>query len=296
MSWVFYILFANTFFSISDLFDKFFNSKKIKSVYTFGVLVNLAYFIPIFITSLFLWKTFVFGTPMIWALVGQIFYFFMWIFFWKAIKTGEISRVISIFFTQPVFSAILGILIFKEIVLPVKWLGIILITIGGIFSSFENKRVKKGFDKVYLFAFISAIFALFGNIISKYAMIKIPPLTVLLIQFYGSFLLYGLFLLNKNIFNEVKNNLVGKKSFYIIFIRTLINYAGNCFFVLSLSAGPISLVSALNSTQPLFILVFSTLATLFFPKIIKEKIDKANLTIKISAAVLIVLGAIIVSV
>jgi len=93
----------------------------------------------------------------------------------------------------------------------------------------------------------------------------------------------------------VKKNLIDKKSFSIIYIRSLISFAGSCYFVLALSAAPISSVSAFNGTQPLFVLVFSIFMSVFFPKIIKENIEKVNLITKIIAASLIVVGAVIIS-
>ena len=295
MSWIFYIFISVNLFSLASIFDKFFVSKKFKNIYSFAVVLNILYLIFIVVTTIYLRDTFIFGWPFFWAAVSGLIYFFMWIFWWKALTTGEVSRVSAIFFTQPLFSAFLAVIFLKENLSSLKWLAIIFIVAGAILSSWENKKTKSRFNQAYIFVLLAAIISAFGNTISKYAMIDLPALTVQVIGYFAALPLFLLFLKDKEVFKEVKNSFSNFKSLSMMFLRSAVGYVAICAFMLAVGAGPISLVSALNGVQPLVILVYSTLISIFLPRIIKEEISKRALFTKAIAIILIITGAVIIS-
>ncbi|MFH0979702.1 MAG: EamA family transporter [Candidatus Roizmanbacteria bacterium] len=295
MSWIFYSLLAVNIYSLINLFDKFFLSKKFKSIYSFLLLLNIAYFIFYFLYSIIFWKTYIFNGSFIWAMASGLFYFFMWVFWFKALSGGEVSRSSAIFFTQPIFSSILAVIFLGEILNSIKWLAVIAIVIGAIFSSIETKKIKKGFNSAYIFAFLAAIVSAVGNTISKYAINNLSALTVGAVGYFATLPLYFIFLKDKQVLNEVRSKLTDKKSTVIMIFRGLFGYLAICFFMLALGNGPASLVSALNGGQPLMILIYSTFITIFFPKFIKEEISIKALVYKIISVALIVFGAVVIS-
>ena len=295
MSWIFYTFLAVNFSSITNIFDKFFVSKKYKSIYSFAVVINIAYLIFFSITAIFIRNTFILNWGLFWTIVASLAYYLMWIFWWKALTTGEVSRVIAIFFTSPILNALLAAMFLKESLSWSKWLAIFFIVVGGVLSTWEEKKAKKNFNKAYIFALLAAVFASFGNILSKQAMVYWQPLTVQVVGYLVALPLYLLLLVNKQVFSEVKKTLVNLRSFLFIFLRGFMGFLATCSFTLAVGAGPVSLVVALNGTQPLLILVYSTLISIFFPKFIKEEISRKALSTKAIAIIMIVIGAIIIS-
>ena len=295
MSWIILTLLANTFFSLTNIFDKFFNSKKIKSVYTFAFLLNLIYFFFIIAVSLFMWKTFVINWSVLYSAIAGVLWFLMWIFFWKAMQTGEVSRVTAIFFAQPIFSAIIAVLFFGEKLNSFKWLAILMIVVGAFLSSWEGKNKKFTFNKAYLFAIAAALLSASGNAISKFAMNGLPSLTVNSVAFFSTIPLYLLLLKNKKVFVEVKKNLKDRAVMTQFFVRGLIGYLGIFSWMLALGAGPLALTSALSGTQPIFVLILSIVCSILLPKYIHEEISKKSLIEKSLAIFLIVAGAMIIS-
>ena len=295
MSWITLALLANIFFGLANIFDKFFNSKKIKSVYTFAILVNLIYLGFVVVITFILRDTFTAGLPAVYSSIAGLLWFFMWIFFWKAMQTGEASRVSAIFFSQPLFSAVIAVLFLGETLNSQKWLGILFIVIGAFLSSWEGKGNKNGFKKAYVFAIIAALLSALGNAVSKYAMSDLPSLTVNSIAFYATIPLYLVLLRNEEVFKEVKENLLNKKVMFQFLIRGTIGYAGIIAFMLSLGQGKYSLVSAISGTQPLFVLILSVLFTVLMPKTIHEEISRKSLMEKSLAITLIVVGAMMIS-
>ncbi len=295
MSWILYAFLANVLFAFTVIFDKFVNAKKIKSVYSFGIVLNAVYFVFILITTYFQRNTFVLGPSALYSVVAGILWFFMWIFFWKALQQGEASRVSAIFFTQPIYSALIGISFLHESLNFLKWVGIVVIVIGAILSSLGGESHKKEVRTAYLFALLAAVFSSVGNSVSKYAMNGLPPLTVNCIAFYATIPLYLFILKDKKILQEVVAALTDKRLMMQFSIRGLLGYVGIMLNMTAFGLGPLSLITAILGTQPMVILVISLLAALVFPKIIHEELGKKTLVPKLAALLLTVAGVVMIS-
>ena len=204
MSWIIFTFFSVGFFSLNNIFDKYFISKRYKNIYSFAVIINIVYLFFFTIVGYFIRQTFILNQGLFWTIFASLSYFCMWIFWWKALTTGEVSRVIAIFFSNPIFNALLAVIFLKETLTVSKWLAIFLIVSGAILSTWEGKKTKTGFNKAYFFALLAAIFASIGNVISKQAMIYWTPMTVQVVGYLFTLPLFLLFLLNKEVLLETK--------------------------------------------------------------------------------------------
>ena len=295
MSWIALALLANLFFGFSVLLDKFLNTKKIKHVYSFAVILNTVYLVFILITTYLQWGTFVMGKSALLSALAGFFWFFMWIFFWKAMQRGEATRVSAIFFSQPIYSSLIGVFFFNESLTILKWAGIAIIVIGAILSSLGGESHKKEVKIAYLFALLSAVFSSIGNSISKFAMMNMPSLTVNCIAFYSSIPLYIFLLKSPSVRSEILGAFKNTRLLLQFGIRGIFGYMGIIAFMASLSSGPISLVTALSGTQPIFVLILSLVASALFPRLIHEEFGKGVLGTKLLALLLTVIGILLVS-
>lgn len=295
MSWILLSLFANVFFGLSVILDKFLNTKKIKSVYSFAVILNCIYLGFIIVTTYIQRDTFKFGNGALYSAIAGFFWFFMWIFFWKAMQKGEATRVSAIFFSQPIYSSLIGMFFFHESLNFLKWIGILVIVVGAVLSSLGGESHKKEVRSAYVFALLSALFSSIGNSISKYAMQDLPSLTVNCIAFYSSIPLYIFLLKNSVVRKEIVYALTNKMLLLQFSIRGFFGYMGIITFMSALSSGPISLVTAVSGTQPIFVLLFSLIISFMYPKVIHEEFGGKTLPAKLTALFLTVLGILLIS-
>ena len=70
----------------------------------------------------------------------------------------------------------------------------------------------------------------------------------------------------------------------------MIGNLGIMLNIKSLSLGPVSLVFSMEGLQVIYVFIMALLLSLFFPKIIKEEIDKKNIILKTSALIIILAG------
>jgi len=234
------------------------------------------------------------GWPLFMAVLSGPVYFLMWVFWWQSLKSGEISRSVAIFSTAPLFNALLAVLFLGEHLTSFKWLAIFLIVTGAAICSWENKPGSR-FNFAYILAVLAAIFQAIGNVVSKFAMKEISPLTIYVICFYASLPLYLILLTKRGVLTEVKVNLIDKKVVIGLFFRSFILFMAILLFYLALASGPVSEVSAMGGTGPLFALFYSTIISLFWPKFIKEDLRRQVLLAKTVAIILIVAGVVLIN-
>ncbi len=294
MSW-FWLTFINTnLFSLVNLVDKFFCAKKFKNTYSFAAIIYLASAIFILALSFFVDWSGLYGWPFFWALASGPIYFLMWILYWRALATTEVSRVVAIFNIAPIFNALLAAIFLNEVLSGSKWLAIFLIVSGAVLASWENKKNGK-FDPVYLLVVLAAMVNAVGNVASKFATIQINALSLYPLSFLGSLPLHLWLLTKKEVSLEIKTNLSNKKTTSVILIRSLIAFIAICLFYLAMERGPISLISAVAGIGPLLVFIYSTAMSFFFPHLIKEEISCQALIQKSAAIILIVIGIILIN-
>jgi transporter family protein len=297
MTWFVLILLATGLFALVDVTDKFLCEKRFKNIFAFGVAVNLLALIFIVGLSLFTKLSFSPGWPLFFDIISGPLYALMWVLIWQSYKYGEVSRAIAILSVSPIFSALLAILFLGERLTSLKWLAIILIVTGAIICSWEktkNSRLSR-FNPAYLLVILAALVTSIGSVISKVALSEISPLAVYIISFYASLPIFLLLLTRQDIRQEIKVNLQDKRGVLILFLRIFFSFVGSCLFYFALVSGPVSLIMTVNSTAPAFVFIYSTIISLFWPKIIKEELTKSVLISKALAIILILTGALIIN-
>ena len=297
MSWLSLVLISVNFSAVSGIFDKFFCSKKFKNVLSYLVLGNLLQ-LPFLISLLFFVKHSIpLGWPLLFALLSGPLFFAMWFLYFKALVSAEASRVGAIFNVTLIFNLILATLLLGERLTNVKILAIILIFIGATICSYEKEKLKKEkFNPAYLLVILSALIASIGNILTKAAVETVSPLSTYLLSYSAGLPIFLGLLLKKPIRNEIKEHLLSNKNVGLIFFNKTLSFFSVCLYYLALAKGPVSLIGAVsNGVYPLLMFIYTTISSLFFPHIIKERIEKEVIFLKLLAIVLIVGGVVIIS-
>ena len=78
-------------------------------------------------------------------------------------------------------------------------------------------------------------------------------------------------------------------------INQLLNIAGVLAITLAMTTGYVTLVNALASIQPFFVLVLTLIASFFLPNLLEEQLKGLVLIKKFIATCLIFIGVILVS-
>ena len=208
------------------------------------------------------------------------------------LKSDEATRAIAITQTNPIAVAILAIYFLDETLNVVQWVSIVLIIIGAILISLRKFADHRVFlpSRSMPVLLISSIGLGTGFFSAKYALGYLDIWEVFPLQQLGVVFVFTAFALPsvwKNLFISLrkKNTLL-----LMIFGEGVLPIIAIILGLLASDLGPISLVSAVLSTRPLFVFIISTFLSTSQWKLMDDKLTKQTLLIKGVSISLIITG------
>lgn len=293
MSWIIFSILAALSLAIVNILDKFILTKWIKNP---TLLIMLLGIVGI-VVSFFIWI--VHGLSglsffnMVLALVASIFYLLTNLFYFKAAQTEEISRIAPLLRLTPFFVLIFAYFFLGEIFGFIKYLGITLLIIGSLLICIKGS-IKLSFGKPFWFMMVAVISSAVSTIITKhllnyadfwtiFAYLRIGVFVALIPVFYWNY---------SDLILAVKKQ--GKKIIWLLSLNELLLLLSVLFMTIAFSLNSATLVTALFSIHPFFVLIFAVILSRFYPHIIKEEIKKSDIALKIIAIILIFIGVILI--
>jgi len=290
--WVIFSILAALCWAIVSIVDKYVLTKWVRKpivpVMILGIIGLLA--------SLFIYLFHGFSPlsylNIIWAFVAGVLYILSMLFYFKAAKIEEISRIAPLWYLTPVFVLILAAIFLGEVFPLIKYLGIFLLVTGAIIISLKNLE-KISIGRAFWFMILASLVLSGEAVITKHLLnftdfwtvfsyIKIGTIFALIPIFYFSF---------KDLTSTVKEH--GKKVIGVISLAEILNLVGKVFITIAIATGYVTLVNALSSVQPFFVLLFAVILSIFYPSIIKEELNKPIIVQKLVAIILMFIGAIL---
>ncbi len=213
--------------------------------------------------------------------------------YFRAIKVDEVSRIIPLYQLAPLFVLIFATIFLGEVFTAITYVGIFLVVSGSFLITYrvsEGIRIGRGIR----FMVASVLLMSMSSVLTKYLLGFTDYWTVFSYSTLGTFVaLIPFALLHlKDIRTTARRH--GAKSLGVIAVRDVINYLGVLCMFVAVSAGFVTLARTLTSLQPFFVLLFAVFLSMFFPKIMKEDIDRKTITLKVVAILLLVVGAVII--
>lgn len=293
MSWILLSLLAPLAWGLANITDKYILSKLIKDpwapVIGFGFAGAagslLIYFLKGFSTLS--------GLGILVALGIGVVYFIAELCYYKATQLGEISRVISLIYIDPLFTAALAAIFLKEVFSPAKYFGVLLLVMGAFIVSYKFGQPFK-LKKFVWFAIFSAFLYGVCNLLSKYLLNQGDFWTIFSYVRIGSFIAMLPVIFYKR---EMLLDLVTKQagSFALIVFNSFLTLLGTFLFFSALSLGYVTLTSALSAIQPFFVFIMTVAIGFFYPHILKEEGGRGVFIQKLLAIVLIFVGIILIN-
>ncbi|HUY70585.1 MAG TPA: DMT family transporter [Candidatus Baltobacteraceae bacterium] len=213
--------------------------------------------------------------------------------YYKALKIEEVSTVVGIWAVEPIFVLVLAFVFLGESFGPLKYAGVFLITIGAVLL--QLRVTKARFGMAFWLMLGAAVFEAVEIILLKYLLGFAGFTTIFSLTRFGMFAI-GLPILILSIGDITK--VIKKKGLQplgMAVVGEILGISAAFLFVVAISVGYATLVTALAYTQPLFVLVMAALVGYFFPKIIDERVSRKLLAQRLISMALIIIGGIIVA-
>lgn len=191
----------------------------------------------------------------------------LWIFYFKALDTGDVSKVTPIDKTSIVITLILSMIFLHEKITIIKVISIIFILIGTLLTV-NKKTTNEKDNKWILYSILTAIFTSTTTIISKIGLNDIDSVLATFIRTVIVFIILMFIVIIKKKYIYLKD--ISKKSLrYVIYSGTT-NTLSWLFYFASLKDGETSIVFTI---EKLSIVVTILLSVIF----LKEKLNRKQI-------------------
>lgn len=211
-------------------------------------------------------------------------------------KREEVSRVIPVANTYPVFVAIMAVPLLGETLHYPQWIAIIIVVAGAVMVS---ARRSPGGSTTWLgrsfFLLIgSSLFMAVSNVAAKYALAYISFWNMFYI---GAFCMSGFFLLislRPQILKELGNMKRRNSAMTLLAINEILVVIGAVLLFWAMARGPVSLVSTIVSSRPIFVVIYALILSRASPMFLEWQSGKGMLALRLIAITMIVGGIAII--
>ena len=224
------------------------------------------------------------------------------LFYLQALQTEEASVVAPFFQAGPLFGFVLGYVVLGEALSPAQMAGAALVVGGTLLVSLRPEshtapRRARFNTRLAALMLACALSLAVSSLIFKIFALRAEFWPTTFWMFVGE-ALFGAALLcvasyRRQFIDLLRSNPVAVLS--VNAVNELINLGGGLGTRFALTLAPLGLVQAIGSTTTLFVFAFGVLLSVFFPKLGRESLSRRELLHKGVAAMLVAVGAALVT-
>lgn len=229
----------------------------------------------------------------------NIFYLYP---YYKALESDDTSIVTGLFSLGKIVVPFLAYIVVKEKLSIIQYIGFFIIILSATFLAINNKidnknnrkmfRVNSSFFWMGLCSLILAVEVVTYKYLFSY--------TSWATGFSWGVLASVILVLPMLVIKRYREGIISqfskfKKSFHLFIIEEFLTFGGSGAITLALTLAPVTLVEAVSSFQPIFVLGYAILFSKFKPNVFKEKIDLKNIIKKTILFLIMVIGIVMIT-
>ncbi|MEK7544603.1 MAG: EamA family transporter [Patescibacteria group bacterium] len=294
-SWLLYSLSAAAFWGFTNVIDQIVQRNYAKDSVSF-TLVSSFVRLPIGLGLFFLFGFYVPSMP---VLLMTFFFSFLSMagvfFYLRALHIEEVSRVMLLGQSMPVFVLFLSFLFLGETLTLSQILGFLVLLFAGFLSVAKFSVSGKFFSDATIWAISAVLMWAISNTLLAYIMRSVPSGQMLLPWSYiGSSLSAVVVCFFPTVRKEFSwksfSWLRNRHGFWLFMLSVLPTVPGFYFFFRAFAVGKASLITVALGVQPFFVSFFLFLLGFFFVSVPREDYAFRPMMIKMSAFVLSIVG------
>ena len=213
-------------------------------------------------------------------------------------RKEEVSVVVPVIYAYPIFVAILAIPLLGELLTWLEWIAIFMVVAGAIMISMK----KTGPDgngkwnyKILAILTGCAFMLALSDIAAKFALESISSQNLFWISSMTMGTVFLTLALRPSAWKELASMAKLRITLIIIMSNEILALTGVLLSFAAIQRGPVSLVSTIFSTRPLFVIIASFIISRIFPSFLKWE-NPRLITIRIVAVLMIIAGIAIINI
>lgn len=213
------------------------------------------------------------------------------------LKREEVSRVVPVVCIYPVFVVIMAVPLLGETLNYLQWLAIAIVVAGAVMVSIKRRpgNPAKWLGGTFFLLLGSSLLMALADVSSKYALSYISFWNMYWISILSIAVIFLLISLRRHVVKELVNIKRPRPILLLVLVNETLVVAGAILLFWAIERGPVSLVSTIAGTRPIFVLVFALILSRFRSGFLLEgQPGRAALVLKLVAISLIVGGITII--
>jgi len=212
------------------------------------------------------------------------------------LKRVEVSRVIPVVYTYPIFVAIMAAPLLGETLSYLEWIAIIIVVAGAVIVSarWDLGSPTAWLGRSFLLLVGSSLLMAMADVTAKYALAYISFGNMYWIT---SFCMSGIFLLisaRPHIIKELGNMKQRNSVITLVASNETLAVVGAVLLFWAMERGPVSLVSTIVSSRPIFVVIYALVLSRVSPMFLEWQPGKLMLVLRLIAVIMIVSGIAII--
>lgn len=293
MDWTSLALISASCLAIASIFDSHLVSRRMPSIRAFLFPFGFAALISCLVLALLF--PFPKGVPvsvlLIMAAAGilrVVGYFIMITVF----KKVEVSRVVPVVLTYPVFVAIMAMFLLGESLNYLQWLAIIMVVAGAITISFRQSHSgTTGFlGKPFLLCIGVSVIMAVADTMNKHVLSYMSFWNLLVFNTFCLTAACFVFSSRRRTFEEYRGMKGRPLAVSLVFLDQYIALAGMITLLWAVQKGPVSLVSTIAASRPVFVLIIALILSRAYPVFLPWQKGGRMLAVRFVATTMIFAG------
>ena len=207
-------------------------------------------------------------------------------------KIKEVSQVIPVVYTYPIFVAMVAVLLLGESLHYLQWLAIVIVVVGVVMVSIERSSAgaTRWLGKTFLLLLISSLCMALGDVGSKYALNYISfwnNYSITAICMSGFFWLISV---RPHVLREIRDMERRNSSLVLMAFNETLAPVAILLSFWAIQRGPVSLVAAIIGSRPVFVTIYSLVLGRLFPDFLIKSDGKRIWLLRLVATVMIFSG------
>lgn len=299
-----FAVFASFLWAITNHIDKFLINgidaagKSIKTLMIFSTLVAGVVLLPVWlVVSGLRGGVSVSWYSLVMMLLSSVVSALAIYFYFRALDQNDTSVVVIMFQMIPVFTYILALIFFQEVLTVPQMVGAVIIMSSAILVSwdFEANKSDKNRTKALIFMALSsqcyAMYYVLFNAATRESSYESCALCYQIGLILVGVVLISMKSCRKSFATAIKSN--GKKYVSLNVTNEVINLMAVFLVNYAATVIPVALADILNGFQGTFVFILGVLGVKFLPKYFKEDLSKKVLLQKIACIMLSIVGLVV---
>jgi uncharacterized membrane protein len=292
MHWAFFALIGTFVWSLVNIADKILKDRYFKGSLPLTAAMGIS---PLVISLLLLP---IFGFPsfpislFISVVVAGLLNTIGVYFYVRAMDVEEASRVVPLLNLSPLYTLVLAALFLGESLSPASYAAFALILAGGLLLSGHKIGHSFKLSPALFFILVSMLFISVMNVIVKNVFSEQYFWQLYMLLTFsiglGQVLFFVLPSVRKGFLSDTRAK--GLPVLLLLFTEGALSCVARALSSFGILLGPLTMNSVFISFQSLFVLVFATLISVWFPSLFKEDLSAKSILLKVLAIIVMALG------